>query len=120
MRRLKAEIDNLNEIKLEIKEDAETNTNDGETSSEQQNIKPAKNKAIEWRESQVEQWANGCKIRQDILENILPCNGKVLHQLYCMKKEAPEFFYKSITSNKMLPTREIAMFALELDNLFHK
>ena len=120
MRRLKAEINNLNEIKLEIKEEAETNTNENDTSNEQPNLKPAKNKAIEWPESQVEKWAIDCKIRQDILENILPCNGKVLHQLYCMKKEAPEFFYKSITSNKMLPTREIAMFTLELDNLFSK
>ena len=78
------------------------------------------NEVNEWTEGQVEKWANDCKIRQEILENILPCNGQVLSQLYNMKKEAPEFFYKSITSNKILPTRDIAQFMLKLETLFRK
>ena len=83
--------------------------------------KPISKKGVnEWKEKDVDKWAKGCKIRQDILENILPCNGKLLGQLYNMKREAPEFFYKSITSNKNLPTRDIAQFAMELELLFKK
>ena len=75
-------------------------------------------KVLEWNESEVNLWLKDKKIHKNIITNISPCNGKLLHQLYNIKLEAPEFFYKSISSNKILPTVEILLFVSELTNLF--
>ncbi len=83
-----------------------------------QPIKEETNGLLKWTESDVENWIKDKNVNKDILDNVLPCNGKLLNQLYKMKQEAPEFFYNSITSKKSIPTREVAMFTLELDNLF--
>ena len=114
MRRLIKEVDNLNVSKSVVLKEK-----NAEYKPDLEAIQPI-NTPAEWTENQVEKWSIEKKILKDILENILPCNGKILNQLYNIKVEAPEFFYKSISSNKVLPTREIAIFTLELDILFKK
>lgn len=75
-------------------------------------------KTLEWSEKNVEKWLNEKKINSIIIRNVYPCNGQILHQLFVMQCEAPEFFYKSISSNELIPTRDIAFFSLELKQLF--
>jgi hypothetical protein len=75
------------------------------------------NNVLKWTEKDVEKWFRDKNVNKDILDNVLPCNGKLLNQLHKMKQEAPEFFYNSITSKKNIPTREVAIFTLELDSL---
>ena len=75
------------------------------------------NNVLKWTENDVEKWFRDKNVNKDILDNVLPCNGKLLNQLHKMKQEAPEFFYNSITSKKNIPTREVAIFTLELDSL---
>lgn len=90
--------------------------------SEKQQIIKKKNtkKVLDWTESQVNEWLKEKKIHKKIVDNITPCNGKLLNQLYSIKSEAPEFFYHSVASNKTLPTIEIVLFVSELTNLFGK
>ena len=71
-----------------------------------------------WNEKDVETWLSKNSIHSIIVGNILPCNGKVLIQLYNMEQKAPEFFYSSISSNGQINTREIALFSLCLKELF--
>ena len=55
-----------------------------------------------------------------IYEEVKPVNGGVLYQLYDMKKNIPEFFYKSITKNETLDYKTIANFGNLLENLFDR
>ncbi len=94
-----------------------------------------------WNESKVHEWLKSKKIHSTIIQNLIPCNGKLLTQFYSMLNNAPEFFYKSISSdhhqysqqqqqqqsssvdvNKKalagLHTRDVALFSYELKNLF--
>jgi hypothetical protein len=73
-----------------------------------------------WNEKQVDDWLNDKNIHPVIVENVRPSNGKLLSQLFSMQQEAPEFFYSSISSNKQITTREVALFAFELKTLFEK
>lgn len=76
------------------------------------------NHCIDWTEIDVSKWLREKEIHQIIVENVYPCNGRVLYQLYKMQCEAPEFFYKSISSKYGIPTRCIAHFAIELKDIF--
>jgi hypothetical protein len=97
-------------VKTKIKAEKQT------TNAKKKNSK----KVLDWTESQVNEWLKEKKIHKKIIENITPCNGKLLGQLYSIKSEAPEFFYHSVASNKTLPTIEIVLFVSELTNLFGK
>ncbi len=92
----------------------------GKTVNQQIIKKKNPQKVLDWTESQVSEWLKEKKIHKKIVDNITPCNGKLLSQLYSIKSEAPEFFYHSVASNKTLSTIDIVLFVSELTNLFGK
>ena len=54
---------------------------------------------------------------------LLPCDGKLLNELYLIKMEAPEYFYSSIAASASstdggLCIRDVAHFTSNLRNLF--
>jgi hypothetical protein len=71
-----------------------------------------------WTEECVENWFNTQKLNIKILEELRPCDGKLLKQLFVMSKTAPEFFYHALCSKSALSLRDTAMFASELTALF--
>lgn len=75
-------------------------------------------KAEDWTERDVKRWLKEKHINKLIVQNVSPCNGKILNQLYSIQCNAPEFFYKSITSNKVIQTKDIAVFSYELKLIF--
>lgn len=79
-------------------------------------------KEINWTETQVQKWFIEKKIDQSIIKNISPCDGRVLYELFMIKNETPEFFYKSIgyvnNSFKNSNLRDIAHFSYELKKIF--
>jgi hypothetical protein len=79
------------------------------------------NKTAEnWKEADVEHWLNEKKVHPAIRANVFPSNGEVLYQLYRMLTDAPEFFYRSITSHSegSISTKDVAIFSLELRKIF--
>ena len=124
MRRLKSELDrfdhdNHDETKEENKNNNTTENNETQENSKNEKNEPQTNRIIEnWSEQEVENWLNEKKIHSVICENVKPSNGNILKQLYLMQQNAPEFFYSSISSNKQIATREVALFAYELKILF--
>ncbi len=69
-------------------------------------------KITDWTELEVDKWLATKNINKKISENVMPCNGKILFQLYEMMISAPEFFFTSITSQDCtIPTREVASFS---------
>lgn len=79
-------------------------------------------KEINWTESQVQKWFSEKKIDASIIRNISPCDGRVLYELFMIKNETPEFFYKSIgfvnNTFKNATLRDIAHFSYELKKIF--
>lgn len=79
-------------------------------------------KEINWTETQVQKWFSEKKIDPTIIRNISPCDGRVLYELFIIKNETPEFFYKSIgfanNSFKNTNLRDIAHFSYELKKIF--
>ena len=74
----------------------------------------SEDKSIEnWTEIQVSEWFKNKKINCSICENLLPCDGQTLKQLFEIMKNAPEFFYFSISFDKQVPLRDVAYFAKE-------
>ena len=103
---------NTNVIKSEEKQ----NSND---ESKQQTVKDNK---LEWKEEDVDSWLTEKKFSRALIENIKPCNGKILYQLYLMCKTAPEFFYCTLRtdSNNKINLKDLAFFSYELNNLFNE
>lgn len=79
-------------------------------------------KELNWTESQVLKWFTEKRIDPAIVKNVSPCDGRVLYELFLIKHETPEFFYKSVgfaaNSFKSPSLREIALFSYELKKLF--
>ncbi len=76
---------------------------------------------VNWTDDQVEEWFEKMNIDHKIVENLTPCNGQVMYQLYNMLHFNPEFFYgslKPITGNSLKDLKNIAIFCLELKALF--
>ena len=86
------------------------------------NLQVISQSPLEWNESQVENWLNERAVNTTIQTNVMPCDGKILNQIYSMLSDAPEFFYCSISSRPdsiQIPTlRDLAQFAYELKSLF--
>ncbi len=72
-----------------------------------------------WSENEVMIWMNAKQINSSIKENILPCNGRVLHQLYKMSADIPEFFYTILRSDTNSNLKDMAHFTSELKLLFN-
>lgn len=95
------------------------NTNVDRQQTETVQVKEEKN----WSSAQVENWMKKCKVNSIIIESLLPCDGRVLHQIYIMMKTNPEFFYSSMKNsglNSLKDLKDIAYFSNELMKLFEK
>lgn len=80
---------------------------------------PSRAQLIEnWTEDEVKKWFTDCKIHESIMEELFPCTGIILQQLYDMKSTAPEFYYQSMGKNKNVNLRSILQFTHHLNKLF--
>ena len=78
-------------------------------------------KEAHWNENKVNEWMTANKISSKIRNNINPCSGEILFQLYSILKFNPEFFYGSLQRNEFSGWRdlkELAHFCLKLKELF--
>ena len=79
-------------------------------------------KEMSWSEVEVENWLNEKRIHPNIEHHLKPCDGSLLYEFYLIKKEAPDFFYRSLAINKNnfkpVLIRDVAVFSLELKKIF--
>ncbi len=77
---------------------------------------------LNWSEIDVEKWILEKNIQSSILNNIQPCNGKLLFELFSIKNQAPVFFKEFLMANHdiadQFSLRDYAVFFNELKNLF--
>jgi hypothetical protein len=78
--------------------------------------------AINWTELDVEKWIFEKNIQSSILNNIRPCDGKLLYELFSIKTQVPEYFKESLMANQnvadQFSLRDYVVFVNELKNLF--
>lgn len=54
----------------------------------------------QWSEYQVKEWFESNQIDQRLINDLTPCTGIVLKELYEMRRDAPEAFFQTLNSNK--------------------
>ena len=80
--------------------------------------KTEKSSVYYWTEIEVNKWLNDQNIKPTIIENISPCDGKLLDQLFQISKEVPEFFFSSLRADSKASLKDVAYFTSELKSLF--
>lgn len=63
-----------------------------------------------WSEVQVKEWLDSNQTNQFIVEQIFPCDGNILIQLYEMRRDAPEFYYQALNKNNTVDLKSIMLF----------
>ena len=83
------------------------------------NVAPKKFMTTNWTQEQVVEWFKSKKVNDLIIENLLPCDGQLLEQLYHTLKEVPEFFHSILRADSKASLRDIVFFTTELRYLFN-
>ncbi len=123
IRRLKNEIDNINNKKIDSKIETSNTMNEDEN---QKNTSVSNNqivineKLLSMTESDVDEWLISKQFRTSIVNCISPCNGKILYQMWSILQTCPEFFYTAMRSDSenKIGLKDLASFAYELNCLF--
>ena len=74
--------------------------------------------ATNWKENDVEKWFKDEAINVLILEDLRPCDGLILNQLFEILKTSPDFFYSTLTAKNKINLRDVAVFTYKLKRLF--
>ena len=82
--------------------------------------KPKVHTAENWSEAAVKEWFLKNSVDQGIFDNLWPCSGIVLKQIYDMNKRAPEFYYYSLEKTKGGNLKTISLFTNFLIKLFEE
>lgn len=75
---------------------------------------------LDWTEEDVNKWLLEKNIHSGIIKMIQQCDGKLLHELFLIKNEAPEFFFDFLHLNNSseINIRDYAIFIKEFNKLF--
>jgi hypothetical protein len=71
-----------------------------------------------WDEAKVEKWFND-NGNSAIYQKLKPCDGELLVQLHKMYLHAPEFFYQSLSNDKVYDLRQTLVFTKQFEKLFN-
>lgn len=102
---------------LTIKEEVKTSKTSNQTIPTE--TKKEVNKQ-DWTESDVEKWFIETKINSKIYDYLKPMNGQILHSLYKVLRNSPDFFYNTIRSDcaEKMNLKDIAYFSSNLESIF--
>jgi hypothetical protein len=129
IRRLKLEIDSVKKSTVKIINPKQPATQEhlhsqssipASNSNTKETISNQTPNELTWVQEDVEKWFAEKNLNLEILNDLKPCDGKLLRQLFIMSNAAPDFFYHALSSKKYLSLRDTAMFASELAILFQK
>lgn len=68
---------------------------------------------------EVNKWLNRCSIDYRIKRQFTNCDGRILFKFYETKKEAPEYFYSSISKGGSIEVVHVFKFIHELEQLIY-
>jgi hypothetical protein len=73
---------------------------------------------VDWDYYRVLQWFEENTVHEAVRENLRPCDGEVLKEVFMMKQRAPEFFYSRFDRVVEGDLRALAEFSAQLSELF--
>lgn len=113
IRRLLVELSKVKSYEENDNVDLKPNLNNNNTDEKM-------NEKLLWNEKQVEKWLEEKNFNDHLLNNLRPCDGKILFQMFNMLETVPEFFYSTIRSdsNNKITLKDLAKFSFELKQLF--
>ena len=82
-----------------------------------QNNSSNNNLVEKWSDSQVSSWLATKKIDTRIVEILKKFNGSHLKRLQLMRKEAPDFFYQTISNGSKIDLFSLSLFIEEFEKL---
>ena len=96
------------------------NTSPGSNNKPQTLDMAVDERAIAMTVDEVANWFTKAGIHKSLADNLTPCTGQVLHQLFEMLAYNPEFFYGSLKTSvsSLKDLMHLAHFCAELKNLF--
>ena len=118
IKRLIKEVIQFNESKEDVKENEKLENEIKEPIEKK--IIPKSINALNWSELDAEKWIKDKKFHKEIAESLLPCNGKLLNQLFEMYNKIPDYFYSSLNGSKTIRLRDLLYFSNELKEIFEK
>jgi hypothetical protein len=75
------------------------------------------NKPLEWSNQELQDWIEKQNFSSHINEFLKSFDGEILKQLYLVKSEAPEYFYKLVSNNSTIQFENVAKFVINLNEL---
>ena len=81
-----------------------------------------KSEVLSWSEQRVSEWMEARKLSKRISTRIFPCDGHLLHEMFLIRCEAPEYFHESLKNTpgyKEFTLREFILLSKELRGLFY-
>ena len=73
-----------------------------------------------WSQDQVLKHFKSKKVNDKIMKYLLPCDGRLLEQLYITLKEVTEFFHSILRSDSRASLNGIVLFTAEFSQPFKK
>ena len=73
----------------------------------------------EWNNKDLQDWIEEQNFSKNINLFLKNFDGEILKQLYRVKSEAPEYFYKLISDNSKIEFENVAKFVIKLNELFN-
>ncbi len=110
----------MEEEQVKVKDDNHVSmlTHDRHNKTMEEEPVKVKDDPLKWQSSEITKWAERCDLKNDYGEFLNRFNGKTLKLLYAVKKDAPEYFYKTISQNDRITFDAVAKFVYALDDLF--
>jgi hypothetical protein len=81
-----------------------------------------KSEVLSWSEQRVGEWMKARNLSKRISTRILACDGHLLHELFLIRCEAPEYFHEGLRNTpgyKEFTLREFILLSKELRSLFY-
>ncbi len=66
----------------------------------------------------VSKWLNNYQFNKQIQKNLQNFDGELLQQLYTIYKDAPEYYFKTLSQNHQIDLFSVVKFTNELNKLF--
>ncbi len=74
--------------------------------------------ASKWSNQELTEWVEKQNFTSDIIQLLKYFDGEVFEQLFLLKSQAPEYFYKVVSNNSNIPFENVAKLVIKMNQEF--
>ena len=75
---------------------------------------------IDWSQDDVKEWYLSSAFGDELEQFLKDFDGKTLHNLFCTRNDAPEYFYRTVSQDNRLSFQTVSKFITCIEQLFSK